>query len=305
MSVNPHHREGPSGARELGLALLITLSFMVVEVVAGLLSGSIALLADAGHMLTDASALSLGLFAAWIATKPATPEKTYGYYRTEILAALINGVALWLLVTWIFLRAIRRLHHPPAVHTGPMLVAAVLGLLANLASSYILSRARTRNLNIRGARLHVLSDALGSCGVIIAGLLMRVKGWTIADPLASLFVALLIAISSWAVVKQSVNVLLEATPAHLNIAHISQAMRGINGVKEVHDLHLWTITTGMEAMSGHIVVEQLAEGPAILGALNRLLSERFGIAHTTFQLEPKQHACALATDPASQHPSGA
>ena len=282
----------------MGLALLITVSFMVVELVAGLISGSIALLADAGHMLTDVSALSLALFAAWIATKPATPEKTYGYYRTEILAALINGVALWLLVAWISVRAIDRLQHPPTIQTGPMLVAAVLGLLANLTSSIILSRARARNLNISGARLHVLGDALGSCGVITAGVLVRVKGWTIADPLASLFIGLLIAVSSWVLVKQAVNVLLEATPAHLNMAHVIQAMREVDGVQEVHDLHLWTITTGLEAMSGHIVVERLAEGPAILGALNRLLSERFGITHTTFQLEPRQHACAMA----SEHP---
>ena len=282
----------------MGLALLITASFMVVELVAGLISGSIALLADAGHMLTDVSALSLALFAAWIATKPATPEKTYGYYRTEILAALINGVALWLLVAWISVRAIDRLQHPPTIQTGPMLVAAVLGLLANLTSSIILSRARARNLNISGARLHVLGDALGSCGVITAGVLVRVKGWTIADPLASLFIGLLIAVSSWVLVKQAVNVLLEATPAHLNMAHVIQAMREVDGVQEVHDLHLWTITTGLEAMSGHIVVERLAEGPAILGALNRLLSERFGITHTTFQLEPRQHACAMA----SEHP---
>ena len=280
----------------MGLALLITVSFMVVELVAGLISGSIALLADAGHMLTDVSALSLALFAAWIATKPATPEKTYGYYRTEILAALINGVALWLLVAWISVRAIDRLQHPPTIQTGPMLVAAVLGLLANLTSSIILSRARARNLNISGARLHVLGDALGSCGVITAGVLVRVKGWTIADPLASLFIGLLIAISSWVLVKQAVNVLLEATPAHLNMAHVIQAMREVDGVQEVHDLHLWTITTGLEAMSGHIIVERLAEGPAILGALNRLLSERFGITHTTFQLEPRLHACAMASE---------
>lgn len=296
MSIHPHRPEGPSGAKELGLALLITLSVMLIEVLAGLISGSIALLADAGHMLTDASALSLALFAAWIATKPATAEKTYGYYRTEILAALINGVALWLLVIWISVRAFHRLQHPPEVLTGPMLVAASLGLLANLTSSYILSKARTRNLNLRGARLHVLGDALGSCGVITAGVLMRVKGWTIADPLASLFIGLLIAISSWALVKQSVNVLLEATPAHLNIVQITQAMRRIDGVQDVHDLHLWTITTGMEAMSGHIIVDQLSQGPAILVALNQLLSDRFGIVHTTFQLEPRQHACAMASD---------
>jgi cobalt-zinc-cadmium efflux system protein len=293
MSVHPHRRKGPSGAWELGLALAITVSVMLIELIAGYLSGSLALLADAGHMLTDASALSLSLFAAWVATKPATPEKTYGYYRTEILAALVNGVALWLIVIWIYVRAFSRLQHPLEVHTTPMLLAACLGLVANLASGRILFRARTRNLNIRGAWLHVLGDALGSCGVITAGLLMRLRGWTIADPLASLFIGLLIAISSGVLVKQSVNVLLEGTPTHLDVTSIARAMRAIHGVHEVHDLHLWTITTGLEAMSGHVVVEDLAEGPAILTALEQLLSERFGIAHTTFQLEPRTHACEM------------
>lgn len=285
MSTHPHRPEGPSGTRELLLALLITVSFMMVEVVAALISGSLALLADAGHMLTDVSALSLSLFAAWIATKPATPEKSYGYYRTEILAALINGVALCLLVIWIGARALQRLHNPPDVLTGPMLVAAVLGLAANLASSRILAGAGTRNLNIRGARINVIGDALGSCGVIGAGLLMRFKGWRQADPLASLLIGFFIAFSAWMLMKQAVNVLLESTPAHLDLDRILEAIRDVEGVRDVHDLHLWTITTGLEAMSGHILVEDLGRSPQIVEALNRLVSERFGITHTTFQLE--------------------
>jgi cobalt-zinc-cadmium efflux system protein len=296
MTTHPHHRQGPSGKRELALALLITVSVMLVEFFAGLLSGSLALLADAGHMLTDASALSLSLFAAWIIGRPATPEKTYGYYRTEILAALANGMALWSLVIWIYVRAVNRLASPPEILTTPMLLAAGLGLAANVASSRILLRAVTQNLNVRVARLHVLGDALGSLGVISAGLLIHLKGWRLADPLASMFIGLLIAVSSWAVVKQSLTVLLEASPAHLNVAQIIEAMQGVRGVEEVHDLHLWTITTGMEAMSGHILVERLADGPAILDALNRIASERFGITHTTFQLEPRHHACDADAD---------
>ena len=285
MSTHPHRPEGPSGTRELILALLITVSFMMVEVVAALISGSLALLADAGHMLTDVSALSLSLFAAWIATKPATPEKSYGYYRTEILAALINGVALCLLVIWIGARALQRLHNPPDVLTGPMLVAAVLGLAANLASSRILAGAGTRNLNIRGARINVIGDALGSCGVIGAGLLMRFKGWRHADPLASLLIGFFIAFSAWMLMKQAVNVLLESTPDHLDLDRILEAIRDVEGVRDIHDVHLWTITTGLEAMSGHILVEDLGRSPQIVEALNRLVSERFGITHTTFQLE--------------------
>ncbi|MBI3088159.1 MAG: cation transporter [Candidatus Omnitrophica bacterium] len=285
MTIHPHRREGPSGALELRLALLITFSFFVVELVAGIISGSLALLADAGHMLTDVSALSLSLFAAWIATKPATSANTYGYYRTEILAALVNGVALWLLVAWIYVRALHRLQDPPAIQTTPMLAAAVLGLCANLASSRVLARAPSLSLNIQGARLNVLADALGSCGVIAAGVLIRWKDWRLADPLASLFIGFLIALSSWGFVKQSVGVLLEASPAHLDTGQIVEAMRRVAGVRDVHDLHVWTITTGLEAMSGHILVDDLADGPAILDALNRALSDQFGITHTTFQAE--------------------
>lgn len=293
MSRHPHRREGPSGGRELSLALLITLGFMFVELIAGLISGSLALLADAGHMLADTLALGLSLFAAWLAAKPATPEKTYGYYRTEILAALVNGVALWLIVIWIETRAIYRLSHPSHVLTGPMLVVAGLGLFVNLASGWILVRARNHSLNLRGARLNVLGDALGSLGVIVAGLLIRFKGWALADPFASMFIGLLIAVSSWSLVTQSVNVLLEGTPAHLNMRHIGQAMRDVAGVADVHDLHVWTITTDMEAMSGHVIVHDLAQGPRILTALNQLLDTRFGIRHTTLQLEPPHHVCEV------------
>lgn len=295
MSIHPHRREGPSGRRELALALVLTSSVMCVEFVAGLVSGSLALLADAGHMLTDASALTLSLFAAWIAERPPTPEKTYGYYRTEILAALVNGVAMWLIVVWIYVRALHRLHHPTEVQTGLMLLAAVLGLIANLASSQILTRASTQNLNVRGAQLHVLGDALGSCGVIIAGILMRLKGWRLADPMASLFIGFLIAGSSWILISQAVTVLLEATPRHIDIARLTDELRAVNGVRDVHDLHAWTITTGLEAMSGHLIVDQLERGPEILEAVNALLRDRLNITHTTFQLELAQ----TTTSPAS------
>ena len=287
MSVHPHRREGPSGSRELGAALVITLSAMIVEIIAGFLSGSIALLADAAHMLTDASALSLALFAAWVATRPATPEKTYGYYRSEILAALVNGVALWLLVAWIWMRALQRFHQPSEIQTAPMLAAAIFGLLANLLSAAILSRTKAPTLNIRGAQLHIFADTLGSCGVITASLLIQIKGWLAADPVVSMAIGGLIALSSWALVRQSVNVLLEATPAHLNLTHIIQAIRDVPGVHDVHDVHLWTIATGLEAMSGHLLIDHIADGPAILEVVNAIVSGRFGITHTTFQLEPR------------------
>ncbi len=293
MTTHPHRRVGASGAPQLVTALMITSAVMVVELVAGMLSGSLALLADAGHMLTDAFALGLSLFAAWITTKPATPEKTYGYYRTEILAALANCIILWLFVIGIALSAAARFRHPPTVLAGPMLIAAWIGLVANVASGVILFGARTDNLNTRSAWLHVLSDGIGSCGVIAAGLLIRLKGWVVADPVVSVFIGVLIAVNSWALVTQSINILLEGTPAHLDIRRIIQTMRQVQGVREVHDLHLWTITTGMEAMSGHILVEELSHGSTILQELNRVLSDQFGITHTTFQLEPQHHRCDL------------
>ncbi|MBI4354660.1 MAG: cation transporter [Candidatus Omnitrophica bacterium] len=290
MSIHPHQRPGDGGLRQLALAMMITALIMVIEIIAGLISGSLALLADAGHMVTDTLALGLSLFAAWMAARPATPEKTYGYYRTEILAALINGIALCLLVVWIALRALQRLQQPPEVLTGPMLAAACLGLAANLISGRILFHARMSSLNVQGAWLHVLSDALGSVGVITAGLLIRFKGWRHADPLVSLFIGGLIAINAWLLVKRSVNILLEGTPAHLSLAKVIAAIREVNGVVDIHDLHLWTITTGMEAMSGHVTVDSLSRGSEVLSAINHLLAERFGITHTTFQLEDSKNA---------------
>ncbi|HBH97666.1 MAG TPA: cation transporter [Candidatus Omnitrophica bacterium] len=296
MSIHPHQREGQSGFRELALAMTITIGMMVVEIIAGLISGSLALLADAGHMVTDAAALALSLFAAWMATRPATPDKTYGYYRTEILAAFVNGIALCLLVVWIGARAAHRLHHPPDILTGPMLAAASLGLLANVVSGRILFHARQRSLNVQSAWVHVLSDALGSCSVIAAGLLVRFKGWRLADPAASLFIAVLIALNAWLLVKRAVHILLEGAPSHLDTLQLVEAMRAVDGVLEVHDVHLWTITTGLEAMSGHLVVDRLSRSPDILAAANRMLQERFGITHTTFQLEPRGESSPQGLD---------
>ena len=280
-----------AGRRALSLALLLTLGMMAVELAAAWVSGSLSLLADAGHMLTDAAALMLSLFAAWVSTRPATIEKTYGYYRTEILAALANGVALWLIVIWIDLRALHRLHHPVAVSSGPMIAIAALGLVVNLVSGWLLRTERASNLNMQGAWLNVMSDALGSVGVIVAGLLVRWHGWTAADPVASMVISVLIAVNSWNLVAKSVNILLEGTPGHLQIPAVIMAMRTIPGVREVHDVHLWTITTGMEAMSGHVIVEDVARSAEVLFGLNSVLSQRFGITHTTLQLEPPSHVC--------------
>jgi cobalt-zinc-cadmium efflux system protein len=293
MSVHGHQRPASGGQRELRIALLLTVAMMAIELIAGWLSGSLALLADAGHMLTDAAALALSLFAAWFSTRPATVEKTYGYYRTEILAALANGIALWLIVIWIYARAFHRLQHPQTVSSGPMIAIAIVGLFVNLVSGGLLRKGRSSSLNIQGAWLNVMSDALGSLGVIVAGLLIRWYGWMAADPIASMAIGVLIALNSWNLVKQAVNILLEGTPRHLRISEVVQAMQSVSGVREVHDVHLWTITTGMDAMSGHVIVEEMGQSAEILSGLNALLSQRFGITHTSFQLEPRAHVCTM------------
>ena len=291
-----HQRKEPGGQRELRLALVLTAAMMVIELMAGWLTGSLALIADAGHMLTDTSALALSLFAAWFSTRPATPEKTYGYYRTEILAALANGMALWMVVVWIYVRAFQRLLYPVEIQSGPMLIVAVLGLIANLLSARILSRAKAASLNVRGAWLNVISDALGSIGVIIAGLLIWRWGWKIADTVASFVIGVLIWINAWQLVTQSVNILLEGVPGHLRIPEVVQLIRQIPGVQDVHDVHVWTITTGMESMSGHVIIDDVANSAHLLSQMNDLLARQFGIRHTTFQLEPQEHACQMASD---------
>lgn len=296
MSVYDHRRTTVSGQRELRLALMLTLVMMVVEVIAGWLSGSLALMADAGHMFTDSSALALSLFAARFATRPATPEKTYGYYRLEILAALANGVALWLIVIWIYIHALGRFQHPLLIQSGWMISIAVIGLCINLLSGWILMRVRTHSLNVQGAWLNVMSDALGSVGVILAGLIIRQWHWMAADAIASMVIGVLIGVNSCGLISQSVNILLEGTPRHLQIPEVVQAMRNIPGVHEVHDVHLWTITTGMEAMSGHVIVDDVRHSEAILAKLNAALSTQFHITHTTFQLEPRSGICDIASD---------
>ncbi len=297
MSLDAHQRSVSGGKRRLLIALGLTLVMMVIEFVAGWLSGSLSLLADAGHMLTDSSTLALSVFAAWLATKPANSQKTYGYYRTEILAALANGVALCLIVVWIYARALQRLRSPSTVLSGPMITVAAVGLAVNLLSGWILKHDRSSNLNIHGAWLNVMSDALGSVGVILAGLLIRWRGWTAADPIASMMIGILIALNSWNLLTQSVNILLEGTPRHLQMPDVMQAMQTVPGVRDVHDIHLWTITTGMDAMSGHVIIEDVGRSAEILSVLNRLLSERFGITHTTLQLEPRTHICQMASVP--------
>ncbi|MDO8730597.1 MAG: cation diffusion facilitator family transporter [Candidatus Omnitrophota bacterium] len=271
--------------RPLVGALLITAAVMVLEIVVGLLSHSLALLADAGHMATDAAALGMSLFACWIARQPATRTKTYGFYRTEILAAFLNGLTLWLIVAWIVYEATRRFFHPPVVQAPMMLVTAVIGLSANLGCAWLLRPSQAQSLNLRGAYLHVLLDAVGSVSVIGAAVVIWTTGWFRADSIASLLVCAGILWGSWNLIRDSVNILLEGAPAHIEVTKVMRAMQAVPGVRRVHDTHIWTITSGMEAMSAHVVVDSSIMNQEVLDCLNKLLCDRFGIHHTTFQLE--------------------
>jgi cobalt-zinc-cadmium efflux system protein len=274
--------------------------FMIIEVVGGLLTGSLALLADAGHMLTDVAGIGLSLVAIWFASKPPTATNTYGYVRMEILAALANGVLLLSMATFILYEAYRRLSSPPEVLAGPMLMIAVVGLGVNLASMWLLHRGADESLNLRGAYFEVLGDAMASLGVIVAALIIQFTGWTLADPLISGAIGLFILPRTWNLTKQAVQILMEGVPPHLDVREIETAMRVSHGVREVHDLHVWTLTSGKEAMSAHVLVDDLSDGQHILKVLQALLRERFDIEHTTVQLE-SDRSSLLRISPGSNH----
>jgi cobalt-zinc-cadmium efflux system protein len=270
---------------QLSWALGLTASFLVVEVVGGLWTGSLALLADAGHMLTDTGGLVLSLVAVWFARRPPSPRNTYGYLRMEILAALANGVVLLVVAGIILREAYGRLQAPPPVLAGPMLVIATLGLLVNLLAMALLHRGAGESLNVRGAYLEVLGDALGSVAAILAALVIRFTGALWVDPAASAAIGLFIVPRTFSLLRQAVHVLMEGVPPHLDLREIERAMRESHGVRAVHDLHVWTLTSGQEALSAHVQVEDLADGRHVLGDLRQVLVRRFGIEHVTIQLE--------------------
>ena len=282
------HGRTTAAARSRGALLTtlgLTVAFMLVEFAAGLWTGSLALVADAGHMLTDAGALALALFASWVAARPPTPAKTYGYYRAEILAALVNAVVLLIVAGVVLYEAWRRILTPTSVLGVPMAVVAAAGLAVNVAGAWLLHRGARESLNVRAAYLEVVSDALSSLAVLIAAAAVITTGVTIADPLASAAIALLIVPRTWRLLRQAVNVLLEGTPAQLEVGEIETAMTQVAGVRRVHDLHVWTLTSGREAMSAHVVVADVRESERLLEALHAVLHARFGIDHTTIQLE--------------------
>jgi cobalt-zinc-cadmium efflux system protein len=307
---NGGHRHAPNPGlrgrtdwRPLAIALAITAGFVVVEAVGGLLTGSLALLADAGHMATDAAALGLALVAVWLARRPATPRRSFGFARAETLAALLNAAALVVLSLALFWEVARRIGDPPPVDSGSMLAVAVAGLAANAVAAWILMRGGghdpAADLNTRGAFLHVLGDLLGSAAAIVAALVMLATGWRLADPLLSGLIGLLVLRGAWRLLRDSAEVLLEATPPGIDPAAVRAAMAGVAGVAGVHDLHVWTVTSGVVALGAHVEVDERRPWPDILVDLGGVLRRRFGIAHLTLQPEPAGAApfsgCTLET----------
>jgi cobalt-zinc-cadmium efflux system protein len=281
-----HHDHQHANQRRLTVALTLAAGYCVAEAVGGWLTNSLALLADAGHMLSDVAALGLSLFAAWIARRPPTSRRTFGYYRAEILAALVNGATLVGITLMIFVEAYRRLHEPPEVAGAAMMTIAVGGLVVNLLGLAILSGGRQNNLNIRGAWLHTLTDALGSVGAIAAGAIIWVFQWNLADPLASSFIGLLVIYSSWMLLSEALAVLMEHVPRGIDPDHVRDAMIGVPGVAEVHDLHIWTITSGLDSLSAHVVAVDYGDTESLLRDLRETLHNQFGIEHITIQIEP-------------------
>jgi cobalt-zinc-cadmium efflux system protein len=287
-SVHPHvhgHRRSSDNWRRLSLVLSLTLLYMIAEAIGAWWTGSLALLADAGHMFTDVAALALALTAVWFGSRPATSRKTFGYYRLEIIAALVNGVALVVISLFIFYGAYERWLEPPVVRSGPMIVVAAGGLAVNLICAWILHGRNEIDLNIRGAWMHVMGDALGSVAAILAGVCMWLFGWYAADAVFSVVISVLIILGSVRLIRESTNVLLEGTPAHINLAAVEDEILATAGVSDVHDLHVWTITSGREALSAHVIHSETISQAALLRELRTKLHDRFGVDHLTIQME--------------------
>jgi cobalt-zinc-cadmium efflux system protein len=279
-----HSHVGDAPARNLRIALILTAALLVIEVVGGLLSNSIALLADAGHMLTDVAALGLALFVAWFSKQPETPEKTFGYLRWEILAAFVNGATLLLISAWILWTAVLRLRAPETVGSGLMLGVASIGLVLNLVAARVLVSGSSHNLNTRGAYLHVLGDLLATVGTLAAAIAIRYTGWLMADPIASILTTVLIMSGAWRLVRESVDILLESTPAHIPLLAVRGQLEAIPGIESVHDLHVWAVTPAVVAMSAHCIVRQPEQHQHVLEHVHDAM-QLFGIQHVTIQLE--------------------
>ncbi|MGE6488989.1 cation diffusion facilitator family transporter [Paenisporosarcina sp. NPDC076898] len=283
-----HFNEKREGNRKgLIIALIITTSIMLLEFFGGLVTNSLALLSDSGHMLSDASSLALSLIALWFASRKPSSQKTFGYYRFEILAALFNGFTLFLISGFIVYEAIQRFNDPPTVASGTMMIIAFIGLSANALSAWFLIKTADvkDNINLKSAYLHIIGDALGSVGALLAGVCMYLFDWYIADPIISVLVALLILKSAWGVLKQSIHILMEGSPPMMNIKEIGQVLENIDGVKNVHDLHIWTITSGLDSLTCHMLIEDDRDEQIVLQQAINLVKEKYKIEHTTIQIE--------------------
>jgi cobalt-zinc-cadmium efflux system protein len=271
--------------RRMWLALAINVAMLVAAIVGGLLTGSLALLADAGHVLSDVGAIGLGLLAGGLAGRPAGPRRTFGYQRSEVIAALVNGIALVVIAVLVTIAAIDRLGEPPEVEGAGVLAIGVGGLLGNLAATWVLARGEREDINLEGVLRHSVADALGSVGVIVSGAVILATGWAPIDPLASLAIAALILASSLRLIAEPVDVLMEAAPAGMDVDRVGREMCEIEGVRAVHELHVWTVTAGFEALAGHVVVDGGVDRDLVRRRLEVMLRERHGIEHTTLQME--------------------
>ncbi|MDD3013942.1 MAG: cation diffusion facilitator family transporter [Candidatus Gastranaerophilales bacterium] len=280
------HKHEKNNSYKLTAVLLLTAGYMVAEFLGGLFTNSLALLADSGHMLSDVAALGLSLFAIWLSLKPASPEKTYGYYRTEIIAAFINGITLVGIAFYIIWEAYTRFMFPQHVKAPVMIAIAVGGLLINIMGAVILHRSSKENLNIHGAFLHIIGDLLGSIGAIIAGVCILFWNFYLADPIISIIIALLVLYSAINLINEAANVLLEASPSHISVSVIEQSIRDLPDVINLHDLHVWSISSNNIALSVHIVATE-SDSHKILCEVDEMLNEKFGIKHVTIQLEPE------------------
>ena len=290
--MNDHHHHNHShlssrdqGKSRLRLVFILTSVFFIAEVVGGFWTNSLALLSDAGHMLSDMFALGLSLFAFWLSSRKPSATKTYGYYRFEVVAAFINGVLLILVALWIFTEALSRLEHPATVKSIPMLFIAVLGLIINLFGIYLLHGLGTESINIKGALFHLMGDAAGSVGAIAAAIAITMTGWTFFDPIISIVIGFLIIYSAWRLLWDVVNILMQGVPTHIDLDNIRQAMLSVDGVTGLCDLHIWSLTSQLDMLSAHVVVEDMGRNKEILERLTRLINNEFGIKHVTLQIE--------------------
>jgi cobalt-zinc-cadmium efflux system protein len=282
-----HHHHRADDSRRMWIVLAINLAMLAAAVVGGLVFDSLALLADAGHVLTDVGAIGLALFAGWMAARPSGPQRTFGYRRTEIFAALINGMTLVAVSVFIFIEAIMRLSDPPDVAGAGVLIVGVFGLLGNAIATWILMRGDRTNVNLEGVLRHSAADALGSLGVILAGAIVLATGWNQADSLVSIAIGVLILLGSWRLLREPLNVLMEAAPEGIDVQDVGSAMCAVPGVREVHDLHVWTVTSGFPALAAHIRSDPSESADEVRERVEAVLRERFGLDHTTLQVVPE------------------